>query len=116
MKDRCLEQIENFEETGFNYTLSLINSKYKLTVLYTLYRFKIIRYNELKRYLGIVSHKTLSTTLKELEKDELILRKEYPQIPPKVEYSLSDKGKSFIPILSDMCYWGERHMKQSTQK
>ncbi|MCM1010327.1 MAG: helix-turn-helix transcriptional regulator [Fusobacterium sp.] len=109
MTDSCLEIIEKFEETGFNYTLSLINGKYKLTILYALYRLEVLRYNELRRYLGLVTHKTLSSTLKELEKDGMILRKEYPQIPPKVEYSLSDKGKSFIPILSQMCYWGEEH-------
>jgi len=109
MNDCCLESIEKFEETGFNYTLSLISGKYKLTILYALYRLEVLRYNELRRYLGIVTHKTLSSTLKELEKDGMIIRKEYPQIPPKVEYSLSDKGKSFIPILSQMCYWGEEH-------
>jgi len=106
MTDKCLTEVERFEETGFNYTLSLINGKYKLTILYALYRLEVLRYNELRRYLGIVTHKTLSSTLKELEKDKMIIRKEYPQIPPKVEYSLSDKGKSFIPILSQMCYWG----------
>jgi len=111
MTDSCLKSIENFEETGFNYTLSLINGKYKLTILYALYRLEVLRYNELRRYLRIVTHKTLSSTLKELEKDGMIIRKEYPQIPPKVEYSLSDKGKSFIPILSQMCYWGEAHRK-----
>ena len=47
--------------------------------------------------------------LKELEADGLIRRREYPQIPPKVEYSLSEKGKSFIPILDEMCDWGEAH-------
>ncbi len=109
MKDACLEAVEKFEETGFNYTLALINGKYKLTILYALFRLEILRYNELRRYLGNVTHKTLSSTLKELEKDKMIIRKEYPQIPPKVEYSLSDKGKSFIPILSQMCYWGEEH-------
>ncbi len=109
MADSCLDVVEKFEETGFNYTLSLISGKYKLTILYALYRLEVLRYNELRRYLGLVTHKTLSSTLKELEKDGMILRKEYPQIPPKVEYSLSDKGKSFIPILSQMCYWGEEH-------
>ena len=47
--------------------------------------------------------------LKELEKDELIIRKEFPQIPPKVEYSLSKKGESFIPILHSLCQWGLKH-------
>ncbi len=107
----CLKRVEKFEKTGFNYTLSLVNGKYKLTVLYAIYRHNVIRFNELQRYLKLVSHKTLSNTLKELEKDKLIIRKEYAQIPPKVEYSLSNIGKTFIPILYKMCEWGELHQK-----
>lgn len=107
----CLKDVEEYNKTGFNYTMSLITGRYKLTVLYAIYRHKIIRFNELQRYLNILSHKTLSNTLKELEKDNLITRKEYPQIPPKVEYSLSEKGESFIPVLYAMCDWGERHVK-----
>ena len=110
MEKDCLKTVESFDKTGFNYTMSLISGKYKLTVLYAIYRFKVIRYNELKRYLGIVSHKTLSGTLKELEADNLIQRREYPQIPPKVEYSLSNQGETFIPILYSLCEWGEKHM------
>lgn len=105
----CLKEVESFDKTGFNYTLSLISGKYKLTVLYAIYRHKVIRFNKLQRYLNMVSHKTLSVVLKELEKDDLIIRKEFPQIPPKVEYSLSQKGKSFIPILYALCEWGEKH-------
>ncbi|MES9718811.1 winged helix-turn-helix transcriptional regulator, partial [Bacillus safensis] len=54
---------------------------------------------------------TLTNTLKELEADQLINRKEYPQVPPKVEYSLSEKGLSLIPVLDAICYWGEEQMK-----
>lgn len=99
----------NFEDTGFSYTLSLINGKYKMIILYCLMEFNIVRYNELKRYIKIISHKTLSSSLKELEKDGLIIRKEYPQIPPKVEYSLSEKGKSLMKILDQLCIWGENN-------
>ena len=99
----------NFEDTGFSYTLSLISGKYKMVILYCLMEFGIVRYNELKRYIKTISHKTLSTSLKELENDGLILRKEYPQIPPKVEYSLTDKGKSLMQILDQLCIWGEKH-------
>ena len=67
-------------------------------------------FNALQKYLNMISHKTLSCVLKELEKDDLIIRKEYHQIPPKVEYSLSEKGKSFIPILYALCEWGEEYM------
>lgn len=97
-------------ETGFSYTLSLINGKYKMVVLYLLAEFKpIMRFNELKRSIDTISFKTLSSTLKELERDELIIRKEYPQIPPKVEYRLSERGKSLIPVLDMMCEWGNIH-------
>ena len=97
------------DDTGFGYTLSLISGKYKMTILYCLAEFKVVRYNELKRFIGTISHKTLSLSLKELEADGLVSRKEYPQIPPKVEYSLSKRGQSLIPILDALCEWGEQH-------
>ena len=99
----------NFEDTGFSYTLSLISGKYKMIILYCLMEFNVVRYNELKRYIRSISHKTLSCSLKELERDQLIIRKEYPQIPPKVEYRLTERGKSLIPILDGMCEWGDKN-------
>ena len=100
---------QKLEDTGFSYTMSLIQGKYKMFILYTLACYEIVRFNEMKKYIGEISCKTLSSTLKELEADGLIHRKEYPQIPPKVEYSLTEKGKSLIPILGEMCDWGEAH-------
>lgn len=105
MGERCISS-ECLNDTGFSYTLSLINGKYKMTILYTLMEFEVVRFNEMKRYIGDISYKTLSSTLKELEADQLVHRKEYPQIPPKVEYSLTERGKSLIPILDGMCEWG----------
>lgn len=99
----------NLADTGFSYTLSLINGKYKMTILYALMCFEVVRFNEMKRYIGGISYKTLSSTLKELEADQLVHREEYPQIPPKVEYSLTERGKSLIPILDQMCDWGEKN-------
>lgn len=98
-----------FENTGFSYTLSLISGKYKMIILYCLQEYEPVRFNELKRYLKKVSDKTLSTNLKELETDNLIIRKEYPQIPPKVEYSLSPRGKSLMEVLDKLCTWGEEN-------
>lgn len=108
MGERCIGD-ECLGTTGFSYTLSLINGKYKMTVLYTLMEFGVVRFNEMKRYIGGISYKTLSSTLKELEADRLVHREEYPQIPPKVEYSLTERGKSLIPILDAMCAWGDEH-------
>ena len=80
-----------------------------MVILYCLKEFEVVRFNELRRYLKNVSDKTLSNNLKELEKDRLIIRKEYPQIPPKVEYSLSDRGKSLMEVLDQLCIWGEKN-------
>ena len=102
MSIECIKDA-NLEETGFNYTMSLIQGKYKMFILYALMGFKVVRFNELKKYIKTISYKTLSVTLKELEADGLIHREEYPQIPPKVEYSLTERGASLIPILDSMC-------------
>jgi DNA-binding HxlR family transcriptional regulator len=108
MPKECITDCR-LEETGFNYTMSLIQGKYKMLILYTLARFDVVRFNEMQKYIGTITFKTLSSTLKQLEAAGLIHRKEYPQIPPKVEYSLTEDGKSLIPILSQMCDWGEAH-------
>ena len=108
MSIECIKDA-NLEETGFNYTMSLIQGKYKMFILYALMGFKVVRFNELKKYIKTISYKTLSTTLKELEADGLVHREEYPQIPPKVEYSLTQRGKSLIPILDGMCEWGDQN-------
>ena len=99
----------NFEDTGFSYTLSLISGKHKMVILYCLMEFEVVRFNELKRYLRKVSDKTLSSNLKELEADGLVRRTEYPQIPPKVEYSLTPQGQSLMKVLDQLCTWGEQN-------
>lgn len=70
-----------------------------------------MRFNEMKRYLGTITDKTLSSNLKELEADRLVVRKEYPQIPPKVEYSLTERGKSLMVVLDQLCIWGTENRK-----
>ncbi|MCH5281398.1 MAG: helix-turn-helix transcriptional regulator [Lachnospiraceae bacterium] len=108
MNKECISNCK-LEETGFNYTMSLIQGKYKMFILYTLMEFKVVRFNEMQKYIGSITYKTLSSTLKQLEMDGLINRKEYPQIPPKVEYSLTKRGESLIPILDQMCEWGDKN-------
>ncbi|MCR5535783.1 MAG: helix-turn-helix transcriptional regulator [Succinivibrio sp.] len=87
--------------------MSVISGKYKLHVLYCLMTHPVVRFNEMHRFIGgKLTFRTLSATLKELEQQGLLIRTEYPQIPPKVEYSLSDKGKSLKPVLQALCQWG----------
>lgn len=99
----------NFEDTGFSYTLSLISGKYKMIILYCLMEFETVRFNDMRRYIKTISDKTLSASLKELEASGLVFRREYPQIPPKVEYSLTDRGKSLMEVLDLLCIWGEKN-------
>ena len=84
----------------------MIGGKWRLVILYWLVEHEAIRFNELQRKIGTITYKTLSTELKAMEADGLVIRKEYPQIPPKVEYSLSSKGRSLLPIMESMCQWG----------
>ena len=103
----------NFQETVFCYTLSLISGKYKMVILYCLMEYQAVRFNELQRYLGKISDKTLSRNLKELEQDELIHREVYPQIQPKVEYSLTERGKSLMTVLDQLCIWGVENRRDT---
>lgn len=104
----CIKDAK-LEDTGFSYTMSLIQGKYKMLILYTLMEYEVVRFNEMKKYIRDISYKTLSVTLKELVSDALVHREEYPQIPPKVEYRLTERGKSLIPILDSMCEWGDQN-------
>lgn len=104
---QCSKTGIKLEDTGFGYTLSVIGGKYKMIILFWIVETgPALRFNDLKRKIGTISFKTLTTSLRELEADGLIRRKVYPQIPPKVEYSLTKKGKSIIPVLDAMCDWG----------
>lgn len=99
-------KVKNIQDTPFGYTLSVIGGKWKMVIIYLLAENQPIRFNELKRQIGAITYKTLSSQLKELEADGLVKRKEYPQVPPKVEYSLTDKAESLLPVLEGLCEWG----------
>lgn len=108
MRLKCISEAE-LSEAGFSYTLSLIKGKYKMIILYCLIEYDIVRYNKMKRYIKTISHKTPSLTLKKLEMNGLVYREEYTQIPPKVEYRLTQRGKSLMPILDSICGWSEQN-------
>lgn len=87
-------------------TLDYLGGKWKTVILYLLSK-EIMRFNELERAITGITHKMLTQQLRELERDGLINRNVYEEIPPKVEYSLTDLGVSLIPILNVMCSWAE---------
>jgi DNA-binding HxlR family transcriptional regulator len=105
----CKQEVD-IDSKPFEYTLSLIGGKWKLHILFCLLRKDNMRYSELKKALLGITHKMLSNQLKELEADALIIRHEYPQVPPKVEYYLSERGKSLMPTLHELCAWGGKHI------
>lgn len=99
----------NIQETPFGYTLSVIGGKWKMLIIYLLAENQTVRFNDMKRRIGAITYKTLSAQLKELEADGMVNRKEYPQVPPKVEYSLTEKAETLLPVLEQLCEWGVKN-------
>lgn len=96
-------------------TLKVIGGKWKPLILWHLFEEKI-RFNELQRQLERISQKMLATELRSLEKDGIIHREVYHQVPPKVEYWITPYGKSLRPVLIQLANWGEKHSKKVKNK
>ena len=96
-------KIRSLADTPFGYTLSMIGGKWKLVILYWIVEYGTIRFNDLHRKIGTIPYKSLAAQLKELEQDGLVLRRAYPQQPPKVEYSLTPRGRSLLPVMEALC-------------
>lgn len=92
-------------------TLEVMGGKWKPLILWHLAD-KTLRFSELKKTIPNVTQKMLTQQLRELERDGLIYRKVYPQVPPRVEYSLTEYGLSLIPLLKEMCKWGITHIQK----
>ena len=90
-------------------TISLIDGKWKCVILFHLLG-GTLRFNELRRHVPEVTQRMLTNQLRELEADGLIVRKVYPQVPPKVEYSISPLGRSLEPVLLGLKDWGDEHI------
>ena len=96
-------------------TIRLIGGKYKAVILWHLID-KTLRFGELRNLVPSATPKMLTQQLRELESDGLILRTVYPVVPPKVEYSLTDFGKSIIPILDVMCKWRTEYLETTLKQ
>ena len=91
---------------GIDATLAVVGGKYKASILWHLAQ-DVMRFSELQRQFSNTTRKMLTQQLRELEADGLVHREVYPQVPPKVEYSLTAKGKSIYPVLEKLCEWGQ---------
>jgi DNA-binding HxlR family transcriptional regulator len=93
------------------YALEIIGQKWKLPIMWYLFENDVTRYNELKRKVKGITNMMLTKSLKELEEHSLIVRIQYETIPPKVEYSLTERGKKLLPALNELSKWGEEQLK-----
>ncbi|MCU0393704.1 MAG: helix-turn-helix transcriptional regulator [Thermoflexibacter sp.] len=96
-------------------SLDIIGGKYKMPILWRL-KDKVWRYGELKKDLGRITHKMLTEQLRELEHDGLISRKVYPEVPPKVEYTITELGRQAVPIIEMLRKFGEDFYKLALNK
>lgn len=93
---------------GIDVTLAVVGGKWKASILWHLTH-ETMRFSDMQRQFSDTTRKMLTQQLRELEADGLVHREVYPQVPPKVEYSLTDKGRSIYPILEQMCDWGREY-------
>lgn len=98
--------------------VSRFGDKWSMLVLYMLHASEsgVLRFNELRRLMTDCSQKMLSQTLKNLEQSHLVHREVYPEVPPRVEYSLTDTGKSLMPVLTSLVDWGKEHFNEVIEK
>jgi DNA-binding HxlR family transcriptional regulator len=94
-------------------TLKVLGGKWKILILWHL-RDNLKRFSELKREIPEITEKMLIQQLRELERDGIVSRKVYSEVPPKVEYSFTEYGLSLKPVLETLCKWGEDHLKRNS--
>lgn len=111
--DKVKQMSEQTQGTVFvQTTLKVLGGKWKLLILWHL-KDRTRRFSELKRLMPEITEKMLIQQLRELEKDKIVNRQVYPDVPPKVEYSFTDYGRSLEPVLQVLCNWGEEHLKRT---
>jgi DNA-binding HxlR family transcriptional regulator len=118
MTDRLHIPKGKYARTGYlspiDATLEIIGGKYKVAILYYI-RESVLRFGELRRKMPLATKRMLTKQLRELERDGMIDRKVFRQVPPRVDYSLTKEGKSIVPILEDLCEWGKRRMTKKAK-
>lgn len=95
-------------------TLELLSGKWRTHIIYELCKKPACRFGELKKAMPQITNTMLANTLKDLEKLEIVHREQFNEIPPHVEYSLTQKGKALLPVFTELAKWGENHLMEET--
>ena len=114
-KEKAKKSQDNHQTCPITISVNIIGGKWKIPILYTL-REETLRFSEIQKVLNKVTQKMLTQQLRELERDGLISRKVYAQVPPKVEYSITPMGRKLEPILDSLCNWGKEYKEYINSK
>lgn len=95
-------------------TLELLSGKWRTHIIYELCKREKCRFGELKKAVPRITNTMLSATLKELEQLNIIRREQYNEIPPRVEYSLTEKGRALLPVFTELAKWGEQYLDKDS--
>ena len=110
-ENKRLVQGEKVYNTPMEVTLEVIGGKWKALLVYRLLN-GALRFSELKRQVPGITEKMLTQQLRELERDAVLNRRVFAEVPPRVEYCVSEHGRSLQPVLAAMCQWGRQHWQQ----
>ena len=99
------------KKCGLKKVLDIIGGKWKIRILCAIDNENVVRYGQLRRMVTGITNTMLANSLKEMEDDGLVERTQYPEMPGRVEYSLTKKAKSIIPVLLELKHWGEEHLE-----
>lgn len=109
------KKLEEDIRCPLEYGLSIFGGKWKSRIICVLSANKVLRYSEIRKEMNNITDAVLASTLKELIEEEIISRKSYDEIPPRVEYSLTKKGESVVPILKSICEWSGIFYKEDIE-
>ncbi len=110
------KKLEDDIRCPLEYGLTIFGGKWKSRIICVLSAKKRLRYSEIRKEMYNITDAVLASTLKDLIEDGIINRKSYDEIPPRVEYSLTEKGKSVVPILQSICQWSDIFYKEEEEK
>lgn len=113
---KLIRESDKNQECPVKYTLGVIGGKWKLRILVQLLRKEVVRFTELKHGISGITNTMLSNSLHELEIYQLITRNQYNEMPLRVEYTLTDRGKSLLPLLYELSTWGSNQIKSNNKK